>query len=77
MLEGTQPILLGDNLAFRVAEGLVKLIVIGELELREDLIYRINTVELDVIVKLARGFCYAFANNRGGSIPPNFGRRCA
>ena len=55
----------------------MKLIVISELKFCEDLIYRIDTVELGVIVKLASGFRCTFANNWNGSIPPNFGQRFA
>jgi hypothetical protein len=77
LLESTQPILLCDNLTFHIAEGFMKLIVISELKLCENLIYRIDTVELGVIVKLASGFRHTFANNWNGSIPPNFGQRFA
>ena len=77
LLESTQPILLCDNLTFHIAEGFMKLIVISELKLCENLIYRIDTVELGVIVRLASGFRRTFANNWNGSIPPNFGQRFA
>jgi hypothetical protein len=55
----------------------MKLIVISELKFCEDLIYRIDTVELGVVVKLVSGFCLTFTNNFSGSIPPNFGQRFA
>ena len=77
LLESAKPILLGDNLAFHIAERFMKLIVISELKFCEDLIYCIDTVELGVIVKLASGFRHTFANNCNGSIPPNFGQRFA
>jgi len=77
LFESAQPILLGDNLASHIAEGFVKLIVIGELKFSENLVYRIDTVELDVIVKFASGLLHSFANNWDGSILPNFGQRFA
>ena len=77
LFEGSQPILLGDNLAFHIAEGFVKLIVISELKFSKDLVYRIDAIEPDVIVKFASGLLNSFANNWDGSIPPNFGQRFA
>lgn len=72
LLETSQPIFLGDNLAFRIAEGFVKLVVIGEFKFCEYLIYGIDTVELGRIVKFTSGFRYTFAKLWSRIIPPNF-----
>lgn len=55
----------------------MKLIVIGEFELGEDLIYRIDMIKLGAVVKLTSRFRYAFPRGYCALTPPNFGQRCA
>lgn len=77
LFETTQPVFLGDNLTALVGEGLVKLVVIGELEFRKDLVYSIDMVELGAIVEVTRGFTDLLGGNRSCATLPSFGLRCA